>query len=367
MVTERAAMLRAIDLAWRGWGQVHPNPMVGAVILADGAIVGEGHHAVFGESHAERIALEQAGPEARGSTLVVTLEPCSHEGKQPPCVDAVIEAGVGRVVMALVDPNPEAAGGALRLAQAGVEVDSGLLAPEACRQNAGFLHRFRRPERPWIALKLATSIDHRIADGSGNAEWVSGPEAREYVHGLRAGFDAIAVGAGTVRADDPRLTVRGSTRARIAPTRIVFTRSGDIPRDASVIATAGEVPTWLVSVGQDRPPPPSQEPAGSGVAGVRLVHAPTMEQALADLRSAGITTMLVEGGGGLAGALLEAGLVDRFYWVQSPLWLGADAVPATRALTGAPLAETERWTVIERRGLGQDTLLVMDRRPCLPD
>ena len=363
MVTERAAMLRAIDLAWRGWGQVHPNPMVGAVILSDGAIVGEGYHAVFGERHAERIALEEAGHEARGSTLVVTLEPCSHEGKQPPCADAVIEAGVSRVVMALEDPDPQAGGGAHRLAQAGVEVETGLLAPEACRQNAGFLHRFCQPERPWIALKLATSIDHRIADSGGNAEWVSGPEAREYVHGLRAAFDAIAVGAGTIRADDPQLTVRGTTRARIAPTRIVFTRSGEIPRHASVIATAGEVPTWLVSVSEGRSP----EPAGSGVAGVRLMQAPTLERAMAELRSAGITTMLVEGGGGLAGALLEAGLVDRFYWVQSPLWLGTDAVPATRALTGAPLADAERWTVIERRGLGQDTLLVMDRKPCLPD
>ena len=363
MVTERAAMLRAINLAWRGWGQVHPNPMVGAVVLADGAIVGEGYHAVFGERHAERIALEQAGPEARGGTLIVTLEPCSHQGKQPPCVDAVIEAGVSRVVMALADPDPQAAGGAHRLAQAGVEVDTGLLATEACRQNAGFLHRFRQPGRPWIALKLATSIDHRIADSGGNAEWVSGPEAREYVHGLRAAFDAIAVGAGTVRADDPQLTVRGTTPARIAPTRIVFTRSGEIPRDASVIATAGEVPTWVVSVGEGR----SREPAGTGGAGVRLMQAPTLERAMAELRLAGITTMLVEGGGGLAGALLEAGLVDRFYWVQSPLWLGTDAVPATRALTGAPLADAERWTVIERRGLGQDTLLVMDRKPCLPD
>ena len=363
MVTERAAMLRAIDLAWRGWGQVHPNPMVGAVVLADGVIVGEGYHAGFGERHAERTALEQAGPDARGSTLVVTLEPCSHEGKQPPCVDAVIEAGVRRVVMALQDPNPEAGDGALRLAQAGVEVDSGLLAPEASRQNAGFLHRFRKPERPWIALKLATSIDHRIADRTGNARWVSGPEAREYVHGLRAGFDAIAVGAGTVRADDPQLTVRGDTVARIAPTRVLFTRSGDIPPDASVIVTAGEVPTWLVSVGEGGVP----ESAASRADGVRLVQAPTLEQAMVELRSAGISTMLVEGGGGLAGELLEAGLVDRFYWVQSPLWLGHDGAPATRGLSGSPLAEAERWTVIERRSLGQDTLLVMDRQSCLPD
>jgi diaminohydroxyphosphoribosylaminopyrimidine deaminase/5-amino-6-(5-phosphoribosylamino)uracil reductase len=363
MVTERAAMLRAIDLAWRGWGQVHPNPMVGAVVLADGVIVGEGYHAMFGERHAEREALEQAGAEAKGSTLIVTLEPCSHQGKQPPCVDAVIEAGVKRVVMALVDPNPEAGGGAIRLAQAGIEVDSGLLAPEACRQNAGFMHRFRQPERPWIALKLATSIDHRIADRSGNARWVSGPEAREYVHRIRAGFDAIAVGAGTVRADDPQLTVRGDKVPRIPPTRIVFTRSGDVPLDASVIVTAGEVPSRVVSVGEGG----SQEGSGSQVDGVTRVHAPTLDQAMVHLRSTGITTILVEGGGSLAGALLEAGLVDRFYWVQSPLWLGAEGVPATRGLTGSPLADASRWTVIERRSLGQDTLLVMDRQSCLPD
>jgi diaminohydroxyphosphoribosylaminopyrimidine deaminase/5-amino-6-(5-phosphoribosylamino)uracil reductase len=363
VVTERAAMLRAIELAWRGWGQVHPNPMVGAVVLADGVIVGEGYHAVFGERHAERTALDQAGPDARGSTLVVTLEPCSHEGKQPPCVDAVIEAGIRRVVMALQDPNPEARDGALRLAQAGVEVDSGLLAPDASRQNAGFLHRFRKPKRPWIALKLATSIDHRIADRTGNARWVSGPEAREYVHGLRAGFDAIAVGAGTVRADDPQMTVRGDNVARIPPTRVLFTRSGDIPHDASVIVTAGDVPTWLVSVGEGGVP----ESAPGGADGVRLVRAPTLEQAMVELLSAGISTMLVEGGGGLAGELLEAGLVDRFYWVQSPLWLGQDGAPATRGLSGSPLAEAERWTVIEQRSLGQDTLLVMDRQSCLPD
>jgi diaminohydroxyphosphoribosylaminopyrimidine deaminase/5-amino-6-(5-phosphoribosylamino)uracil reductase len=363
MVTERAAMLRAIDLAWRGWGQVHPNPMVGAVVLADGAIVGEGYHAVFGERHAERTALEQAGPDARGSTLVVTLEPCSHQGKQPPCVDAVIEAGVKRVVMALPDPNPDAGGGARRLAQAGVDVESGLLASEACRQIAGFLHRFRQPERPWIALKLATSIDNRIADLTGNARWVSGPEAREYVHGLRAGFDAIAVGAGTVRADDPQLTVRGDKVARIPPTRVVFTKSGAVPPEASVIATASEVPTCLVSVGETSSP----EHAGSHVGGVTQVHAPTLERAMAELRSSGITTMLVEGGGSLAGALLEAGLVDRFYWVQSPLWLGTDGVPATRGVSGSPLADAERWDVIERRSLGQDTLLVMDRQSCLPD
>lgn len=363
MVTERAAMLRAIDLAWRGWGRVHPNPMVGAVVLADGAIVGEGYHAVFGERHAERIALDQAGPEARGSTLVLTLEPCSHEGKQPPCVDAVIEAGVRRVVMALADPNPEASGGAQRLAQAGVEVDSGLLAPEAGRQIAGFLHRFRKPERPWIALKLATSIDHRIADRTGNAEWVSGPTAREYVHHLRAGFDAIAVGAGTIRSDDPRLTVRGATEARVAPARVVFTRSGNIPGDAVVIATADQVPTWLVVVGRKS----ASVHGKSGYDGVTPVQAATLEQAMAALRSSGVTTMLVEGGGGLAGELLGAGLVDRFYWVQSPIWLGTEGVPATGSLRGSLLEDAERWTVIERRSLGQDTLLVMDREPCLPD
>ena len=358
-------MLRAIDLAWHGWGRVQPNPMVGAVVLNDGAIVGEGFHEQFGERHAERIALDNAGPEALGGTLVVTLEPCCHHGKQPPCVDAVIAAGIERVVMAMPDPNPAATGGAARLVEAGLDVDTGLLAPQAACQNAAFLHQFRNPNRPWVALKLATSMDHRIADRRGKSQWVSGREARDYVHRLRAGFDAIGVGAATIRSDDPQLTVRGSVEARIAPARIVFTRSGDVPRESSVVATAHQVPTWVVHVGRERG---AGDEASPDPHGIRHLHGRSVEEALAAVRAAGITSILVEGGGALAGSLLDAGLVDRFYWVQSPLWLGDDGMPATRGITGALLGEGEeqRWTVTERRALGQDTLLVLDREPCSP-
>ncbi|HEU5170263.1 MAG TPA: bifunctional diaminohydroxyphosphoribosylaminopyrimidine deaminase/5-amino-6-(5-phosphoribosylamino)uracil reductase RibD, partial [Gemmatimonadales bacterium] len=190
-------MARALDLAWRGWGRVHPNPLVGAVLLdRRGEVLGEGWHAEYGGPHAEAAALAAAGDRARGATLVVTLEPCAHQGKTPPCADAVIGAGVRRVVAALADPDPVAAGGAARLRAAGVGVEIGLLAERAAAQNAAFLHALAVSSRPFVALKLATSVDFRIADSSGRSRWVSGPAAREYVHWLRAGFDAVAVGAG---------------------------------------------------------------------------------------------------------------------------------------------------------------------------
>jgi diaminohydroxyphosphoribosylaminopyrimidine deaminase/5-amino-6-(5-phosphoribosylamino)uracil reductase len=189
---EREAMTHARSLAWRGWGRVHPNPLVGAVVLADGLIVGEGWHAEFGDRHAEPVALERAAERARGATLVVTLEPCDHHGKQPPCTEAILEAGVRRVVAGLADPNPVATGGAARLAGLGLEVELGVAREAVAAQNAMFLHGFRNQSRPFVALKLATSLDGRIADSSGHSRWISGEPARDYVHWLRAGFAAIA-------------------------------------------------------------------------------------------------------------------------------------------------------------------------------
>ena len=211
---EREAMVRALDLAWRGWGRVQPNPMVGAVVLRDGDFIGEGWHAEFGERHAEPIALAAAGERARGATLVVTLEPCTHHGKQPPCTDAVLAAGVrsrrrGRDAR----PQPGRGGGAAKLAAGGVR------RPDRARAGGGrgperdFLHRYRDASRPFVALKLATSIDGRIADAAGRSRWISGDTAREHVHWLRAGFDAIAVGGRTARQDDPQLTARGAPGA----------------------------------------------------------------------------------------------------------------------------------------------------------
>jgi len=202
-MTDAELMERAFALAWRGWGRVSPNPMVGAVVLdASGALAGEGWHAEFGGLHGERAALLAAGPRARGGTLIVSLEPCNHQGKQPPCTEAILAAGIARVVYALEDPNPEAAGGAEVLRGAGVVVEGGLLRSAAAAQNAPFLGRWRTPERPWVALKLATSLDGRIADRFGRSRWISGEPARDFVHWLRAGMDAIGVGGATARGGD---------------------------------------------------------------------------------------------------------------------------------------------------------------------
>jgi diaminohydroxyphosphoribosylaminopyrimidine deaminase/5-amino-6-(5-phosphoribosylamino)uracil reductase len=350
-------MDRALELAWRGWGRVHPNPLVGAVVLANRQLVGEGWHAEYGGRHAEPQALERAGPAALGSSLVVTLEPCAHQGLQPPCADAVIRAGVKRVVVAQVDPNPIAAGGSERLRAAGVAVEVGLGAEEARAQNAAFFHRIRNSSRPFIALKLATTLDGRIADLAGRSRWVSGQDAREFVHWLRAGFDAVGVGGRTARADDPALTARGSVQPRIPPRRIVFDAAADLDSNLVLVRTAAETPTMVVT----GPGAPSDRVARLEALGVTVLRSEDLSGAMHSLRTAGVTSLLVEGGGRLAGALLGNDLVDRYYWIQSPVWLGERGVPAVSGLPGGPIERAERWRVVERRALGSDTLLVVDR------
>ena len=350
-------MAHALDLAWRGWGRVQPNPLVGAVILQNGELVGEGWHSEYGDRHAEAVALAGAGDRARGATMVVTLEPCSHQGKQPPCTQAIIHAGIRRVVAALRDPNPLAAGGAEQLRSAGVEVELGAAEDAAAAQNAIFLHTLRNPSRPFVALKLAITLNGRIADSFGRSRWISGEPAREYVQWLRAGFDAIGVGGRTARFDDPSLTVRGPVRPRIPPRRVVFDSAADLGPQLTLVRTATETPTIaVVASGADPTRVRRLE-----VAGVTVLTAGNLNEALSSLRQLGIESLLVEGGGQLAGALLAAGLVDRYYWLQAPLWLGDDAVPAIAGLPARELAQGERWRVIERRALGEDTLLVLDR------
>jgi diaminohydroxyphosphoribosylaminopyrimidine deaminase / 5-amino-6-(5-phosphoribosylamino)uracil reductase len=350
-------MARALDLAWRGWGRVQPNPLVGAVVLQGGEVVGEGWHPEYGDRHAEAVALSEAGERARGATMVVTLEPCSHQGKQPPCTEAIIHSGVRRLVAALRDPNPVAAGGSERLRAAGVEVELGPLAEAAAAQNAAFLHSVRDTERPFVALKLATTLDGRIADAFGRSRWVSGEAARDYVQWLRAGFDAIAVGGRTARFDDPSLTVRGPVRPRVSPKRVVFDRAADLGPQLTLLRTAGETPTLVVVA----PNADASRVKRLEAAGATVIRAAELEEALGSLRRQGVQSLLVEGGGQLAGALLGAGLVDRYYWLQAPLWLGDDAIPAIAGLPISNLDEAERWRVVERRALGDDTLLVLDR------
>jgi diaminohydroxyphosphoribosylaminopyrimidine deaminase/5-amino-6-(5-phosphoribosylamino)uracil reductase len=293
---------------------------------------------------------------------------------------------VRRVVAALADPNPAAQGGAAWLRAHGVEIEIGLESEIAAAQNAVFLHAHRDAERPFVAVKLATSLDGKIADASGRSRWLSGPEARGWVQWLRAGFDAIGVGAGTARADDPSLTVRGALQPRRPPVRVVFDRRAELSPESALARTARDVPTVLLAAPEaagSAPPGATSEsqrggsssaPApASGVSeadgrrrealrsrGVDVVEADGLAAQLRLLRARGIESLLVEGGGRLAGALLAAGLVDRFYHVETPCWLGDGGVPAFAGVPSAPIGEAPRWRVVERRALGPDTLLVLD-------
>ena len=355
-------MGRALTLAWRGWGRVAPNPLVGAVVVQGETVVGEAWHPEFGQAHAESLALSHAGPAARGATVFVTLEPCSHRGKQPPCTEALINAGVRRVVAATADPNPVAQGGADRLRAAGITVEIGLREAEAKAQNAHFLHRWQEMDRPFVALKLATTLDGRIADEGGRSRWISGDDARDYVHWLRAGFDAIGVGGHTARTDDASLTVRGLLEPRVPPRRVIFDRTGHLPPTLALVRSARQVPTLLLTQAGG----PSAYLAELEAQGVLIYRMNSLADGLGLLWQSGISSLLVEGGGRLAGALLGADLVDRYYWIQSPVWLGADALPGVVGLPSTSLMEAERWGVVERRALGQDTLLVVDRNACSP-
>lgn len=358
----RSAMQRAIDLARRGWGHVAPNPLVGAVVVRDRMVVGDGWHAEFGGEHAEVVALRKAGERARGGTLVVTLEPCAHHGKTPPCVDAIQAAGVARVVVAIRDPDRAARGGADVLRSAGIIVETDVLAEAAASLVAPFLFVREQKQRPFLALKLATSIDARIADAGGRSQWISGPQAQSWAHWLRAGYDAVAIGAETARRDDPLLTVRGGIVPRRAPIRVVFDRRAGLSPDSRLVRTAEETSTWVVA--SEEAPAPNIKTLETR--GVRVFRPLSLAQGLAMLREAGVESVLCEGGGALGVGLLADGLVDRLYWLQAPVWLGERGVPAFPGVADAALAEAPRWIPVERRPLGPDTLLVLDRRLCLP-
>jgi diaminohydroxyphosphoribosylaminopyrimidine deaminase/5-amino-6-(5-phosphoribosylamino)uracil reductase len=356
-VTDREAMLRAIALAWRGWGSVGSNPMVGALVLRDGIVLGEGWHAEFGGPHAEIAALESAGAKARGADLVVSLEPCAHHGKTPPCVEAIVAAGIKRVVFGAADVDARAKGGARVLERAGLKVEDGLMADDVRAQNAAFFHRHGSSDRPFVAVKLAVSLDGRIADGARRSKWITGEEARKWVHWLRAGFDAIGVGAGTVKADDPRLTVRGDVVPMTPPLRVLFDSRAETPQHAELVATAPQVPTLaLVAPGANA----VRVEALRGL-GVEIGEVAGLAAALRALHARGIGSLLIEGGGILTGRLMADGLVDRLFLMTGPVILGKNGVPAFGELAGTPLERAARWRTVGRRALGADTLTVFDR------
>jgi diaminohydroxyphosphoribosylaminopyrimidine deaminase/5-amino-6-(5-phosphoribosylamino)uracil reductase len=339
--------------------------MVGAVVVRDGVVVGEGYHARYGEKHAEAAALEAAGERARGATVYVSLEPCAHTGKTPPCADALIAAGVARVVMAARDPNPVAVGGAERLREAGIEVIEGVGEEEARELNAPFFHALESPpqrRRPWIVLKLALSLDSAVADARGGSRWITGPEARAAAHELRAGSDAVAVGIGTVLADDPMLTVRDAPAPRVQPRRVIFDRHARTPLASRVVASARDLPVTLVV--ED----PDTAAARALVdAGVELLGASSTEEAVEELARRGVRSLLVEGGARLAGAFLERALVDRLIIFRGAVLLGRGAQGAFAHMPSTSIAEAPRFRVLERRALGDDTMITYAvRSACSP-
>ncbi len=356
---ERGYMRRALTLARRGWGRTAPNPMVGAVVVANGVIVGEGWHAAYGAPHAEPMALAAAGQAARGAEVYVTLEPCAHHGKTPPCADTLIRAGVRRVVIAMPDPNPVAAGGIARLRAAGIRVDVGLAPEDAAELNAAFLFAARGADRPWVTLKLATSLDGAIADHSRRPGWLTGLAARRAVHWMRANADAIAVGIGTVEADDPLLTVRHGSTPRRPPARVVFDRGLRIDLVRALFRTSAEAPV-IVIAGSARTADDSFAERRRRLEdrGALVIVADDIAAGLRALRAHDVRHLFCEGGAGLAGALLTDGFVDRLVIFQAPVVLGAGALPAFAQAPAHRASEAPRWRVVSRRSYDDDLMTV---------
>ena len=348
---------RALTLAKKGWGQTAPNPMVGAVVVKDDVVVGEGYHSRYGEAHAEVEALRAAGDRARGATVYVSLEPCNHFGKTPPCVDALIAAGVSRVVAATRDPTAPASGGAERLRAAGIDVAFDIEVAAARELNAPFFHAVTS-DRPWVSVKLALSIDGAIADAGRGPAWLTAKKARREVHRLRAGSDAVGVGLGTVRADNPELTVRDAPPPRVTPARVVFTRRGQLPLASALARTASEVPTIVVAESVDL-----AHARRLMALGVDVVAATSLDEAMRTLRQRGIRSLLVEGGAMITGALLGANLVDRLIIFQAPVLLGAGSLPGFENAPTMAASGARRFPIVRRVELDDDLMTVYALHP----
>jgi diaminohydroxyphosphoribosylaminopyrimidine deaminase/5-amino-6-(5-phosphoribosylamino)uracil reductase len=323
-------MRLALSLGRRGLGRTWPNPAVGAVIVRNEEIVGRGWTQPGGRPHAEIEALRRAGAMARGATLYVTLEPCSHHGKSPPCADAVIASGIARVVSAMEDPNPEVAGrGHARLRSAGIAVDVGIEAPTARRDHAGHIRRMR-DGRPHVVLKLAISADGKAAGAGRKRVPITGNAVRDRVHLMRAGSDAIMIGIGTALADDPVLTCRLPGMAKMSPTRVVLDAGLRLPMQSRLLATAGETPLWIMT-GKHGPAASETAVRQHGAEVVRVAETEgrlDLREVLKLLAERGITRLMVEGGPTVASALLEADLVDEAVFFHSPVVIGEEGLPA---------------------------------------
>ncbi len=353
---DAAWMATALRLAARGLGRVWPNPAVGCVVVADGRCVGRGWTQPGGRPHAETEALARAGAAARGATAYISLEPCAHWGRTPPCTNALIEAGVARVVTAVEDPDPRVAGaGHHQLRAAGIAVTEGVLGDEAVTLNAGFFTRIR-DGRPLVALKLAQSLDGRIATAAGESRWITGSAARAVGHRLRAEHDAIMVGSGTARADDPALTCRLAGMEARSPVRVVVDGGATLAPASELVRTARDVPTWLLT----------REDAATAAleaAGVRVFRLASdaagrldLGAGLRALAGEGLTRVLVEGGAGLASALTARHLVDRLYLFAAGRLLGGDGLAAVGGFGLEALADAPRFRHMHDLACGPDCL-----------
>jgi diaminohydroxyphosphoribosylaminopyrimidine deaminase / 5-amino-6-(5-phosphoribosylamino)uracil reductase len=361
---DRRFMQLALTLGRRGLGRTWPNPAVGAVVVKDGVIVGRGWTQPGGRPHAEPEALKRAGEAARGATLYVTLEPCSHFGKSPPCADAVIAAGISRVVAAIEDPNPEVAGnGFAKLRAAGIAVDVGLFAAEAARDHAGHIRRIR-DQRPHVILKLAVSSDDKIAARGGKPVAITGEAARTRVHLLRAESDAILVGIGTVLADDPVLTCRLPGMEARSPVRVVLDRALRIPGNSRLVHSARETPLWVIT-SELAEASAVMKLGGAGAQVIRV--APTAaagldpSAVLRALAERGITRLMVEGGSRVASSFVAAGLVDEIWLLRGPEAIGADGVAALDTLPLGAITQSPTFKVRASETLGKDMLTIYER------
>lgn len=351
-------MRAALALARRGLGSTWPNPSVGCVLVREGRVVARGVTATGGRPHAEAAALAAAGAAARGATAYVTLEPCSHTGRTPPCAEALIAAGVARVVVACGDPDPRVNGaGVARLRAAGIEVTEGVLAAEAEALQLGFLTRVRLG-RPMITLKLATTLDGRIATSGGESQWITGTAARRAAHALRGTHDAVLAGVGTVQADNPALTCRIPGFKLVPEVRIVLDSHLRTRLMAQLVVSARATPTWILH----RPDADPARREALEAAGVVLfgvpggTHGVDLAAGLEALAGAGLTRVLVEGGAQVAAALLRAGLVDRVAWFHAPGVIGGDGWPAAQGFGVARLGAMPRFRRVSVQALGADLL-----------
>ncbi len=362
-MSDQRFMALALALGRRGLGRTHPNPAVGAVVVKDGVIVGRGWTQPGGRPHAEPVALAQAGGAARGATLYVTLEPCSHVGKSPPCADAIIAAGIQRVVSAIEDPNPEVAGqGHAMLRAAGIDVDVGLCAAEAAYAHAGHFTRVR-DKRPHVIVKLAVSTDDKIGAAGHRPVAISGEIAKARMHLLRAQCDAILVGIGTVLADDPLLTCRLPGMEARSPMRVVLDRALRMPGTSRLVHSARNTPLCVMTSNL------AEAPAAAilGAAGaqvIRVTSTPTrldLPAVLHALAERGITRLLVEGGARVASSFVAANLADEFWLLRGPDAIGADGVAALDALPLSAITRSPAFRVRASESLGIDTLTVYER------